>query len=538
MKTKNAYGPALRFIAPYIRRYRKYFLPPLCASFVLTAINLLNTQITARLIDSSMSGVLRDIVISVLAFLLLTAVQVAVAYFSRLSSEKLSAHITRDIKNEVGERITVCDDRSLLSQKTGDLLMIANEDTVTTHSFVSSELMGLFSQFVLALGSFIYLFFCNGLLALVTFAYTPIGMFFTTTLNKKLGKLYAINADRKSDALSLVEQMLSQIPVIKSFVMEKKMKQRVKAQYQNVVQSEMRMNKLHALMETACSTTAQVPKMLFMVFAGYWVVQGTMTMGAYVSLFLMLMNIIAPTVLFPFLLNDFNRSVASLNRLRRIFELPKAAPSARHPADVPEIRIDNIDFSYDGSKNVIQNLSFHHTGSGVIAIRGESGSGKSTLLDVLSGRYPPTKGSVRVLGSMAVLTQEPYIFQASVLENVRLFKTHIPLERVAHACEMAGVADFVSALPQGYDTLLGEGNLELSGGQKQRISLARVFLEDAQVMLMDEPTSALDARTEEVIRETLQRLASTKLIVIVAHRQSLIDMADRVIDFGGNHESH
>ena len=207
----------------------------------------------------------------------------------------------------------------------------------------------------MVLGAFIYLLFVNPLLALATFAYTPIGMFFTLSLNHKMNKLYPLNADYKGEALSVVEQALSQIPVIKSFMMEKQVTKRIHEQFNNVYKTEMKISIWNALLQTACSSTARVPQILFIFFAGYMVMKGNLTIGAFVAFFDLIILIIGPTVYFPFLLNGLNNSIASINRIKSLENIPQNGSIEKvMSSNTPEINMSNICFGYSDDNLILQ----------------------------------------------------------------------------------------------------------------------------------------------------------------------------------------
>jgi ATP-binding cassette, subfamily C, bacterial len=245
--------------------------------------------------------------------------------------------------------------------------------------------------------------------------------------------------------------------------------------------------------------------------------------------------IIGPSVYFPFMLNGLNKSIASINRISKLEDISqiqyKRKPEAINA--IPEINIKNISFSYLGNKKVIQKFSLFHHGNGIIAVCGKSGSGKTTLLDIISGLYQEECGSVEVNGKISAMSQGTYLFSMSLLENVRLAKINATDEEVIEALKIADADEFAKALPNGYYTMLGEGNGDLSGGQKQRIALARMILSDSPIWLLDEPTSALDTQTESVVINVINEMSKEKLILISAHRKSLIAIADKVINLKG-----
>jgi ABC-type bacteriocin/lantibiotic exporter with double-glycine peptidase domain len=372
----------------------------------------------------------------------------------------------------------------------------------------------------------------NPILALITFAYTPIGMWATTSINQKMNALYPQNADYKGEALSVVEQALMQIPIIKSYMIEKRIRQKISQSYDKVKNIEKKISLWYSLMQPACSSTANVPKIMFLIFAGYMVMQGNFTLGAFIAIYDLLNLIIGPTVYFPFMLNSLNKSIASINRIRRLEDLDIAKAPEYKPVDnIPTINIDNITFSYEEGKNIIENFSFKHKGSGIIAFCGGSGTGKTTLLDIIAGLYTPTSGNITVSGDVSFVTQESFIFNKTIRDNVHIAKPCATHDELQRAIMLSHAKEFIEEI--GSDTLIGEGNVDLSGGQKQRLSLARAILADKKIVLMDEPTSALDKETEQVVIKSIKEMAKNKLVIMSVHRKSLINIADRKVMIGG-----
>ena len=198
-------------------------------------------------------------------------------------------------------------------------------------------------------------------------------------------------------------------------------------------------------------------------------------------------------------------------------------------APAPCIDIQGISFAYREGRRLFRNFSFFQDEPGITVICGPSGSGKTTLLDLISGLYRPECGHISVNGEISAVLQDTFLFSGSLLENVRLAKPDASDEEVTDALKKAGAYDFARTLPEGLHTNLGDGGQSLSGGQRQRIGLARTILQDSPIWLLDEPTSALDPETEQIILDVIEQERTKKIIIISAHRQSLIALADRKV---------
>jgi ABC-type bacteriocin/lantibiotic exporter with double-glycine peptidase domain len=529
---KLNYKSAFIYIFKWIVPYKKWYITASIISLVLVITALIHTKLTQILVDSSVNGDFSKIVISIILYLVVILINFFLNNISGICVSKLSANAAKDLKCNIARILLHAKYAQMIQLKSGDTLSTINSDTAIIGDFMAKDLIGLFSQFTLMAGAIIYLLCVKPILALAIFVYTPIGMFFTLTLNDKMNKLYPEAADCKGEALSVVEQVLSQIPVIKSFVMEKRIKNKISEQYQNVYTIEMKISVWNSLLQTACSSTAQMPRIGYIILGGHLIFSNKLSIGEFIAIFDLLNFIIAPTVYFPFILNGLNKSMASILRIKRLenIEICESVEKSK-ASNEPQINIKNITFGYIENKPILKDFSFFHKGYGIIALCAESGFGKTTLLDLISGLYKPDSGTIDIEGELSVLSQDLYIFKQSLMENVRVAKKDATDEQVLQAIKMAGADKFAESL--GYDTLIGDGEIELSGGQKQRICLARTILKNSSIWLLDEPTSALDTETEAIVLEVIRKMSKNKLIIISAHRKSLIDIADQVVYLKG-----
>jgi ABC-type multidrug transport system fused ATPase/permease subunit len=312
------------------------------------------------------------------------------------------------------------------------------------------------------------------------------------------------------------------VPVIKSFIAEKQMREKIQRKYEAVFQTDMKISKWDALIQPACASTSMIPRMTYLIFSGYLVVNGRLSIGTLIAVYDLISYIIGPTVYFPFLLNGLNRSIASISRISRLDELEQPDRSLKEDhSENSGIKLENVSFSYEDGRTIIDDLSFEHNGPGIIAVCGKSGSGKTTLIDLIAGLYRQNDGEIKVSGNLAVVSQDAYIFKDNIYENVRIAKPDASDDEVKNALKLSGADNFAENCMDFTD---------LSGGQKQRISLARAILTNADIWLLDEPTSALDSDTEKIILDTIKMVSKDKLILVSAHRQSLIDLAERRIN--------
>jgi ABC-type multidrug transport system fused ATPase/permease subunit len=469
-----------------------------------------------------------------------------------LASGRLGAYVGRDLKKSVATKIMSAEYRTVERVSSGDAISIVNSDCKQISAFLSSDLFSLVTQILTSICAFVYLLSLHPLLGILTFAYTPIGMILAGKINRRLNTFYPVSSNQKGEALTAVEQALSSLPVVKSFGIERKMLNKLNSVFENLHTTDQRIKVWDSLLQPACLSVANAPRLIFAVAGGIYALSGQLELGVFIAITQLLGYIIPPTVMLPFMLNNVNRTAASMQRINNILNLPIAQG---HEADQkeaaqlrgdPSIIVENVSFSYDSDSGtnepVLRDISLSIKGAGVTVISGGSGSGKSTLLSLMTGLYRPDRGGIKINGQdtermrecdiakrFSVLPQEIHLFSASILENIQVGKEEAEPSELMAAAQATGVYDFTVKKEHGFKTMVGDGGAALSGGQAQKLALARAYLKDAPIWLLDEPTSALDAFSEKELHELVRNAADTKLVLIAAHRLSTIRLADRII---------
>jgi ATP-binding cassette, subfamily B, bacterial HlyB/CyaB len=259
-------------------------------------------------------------------------------------------------------------------------------------------------------------------------------------------------------------------------------------------------------------------------------------------------NVTGPIMAVVGLWDEFQEVLIAVERLNDVFatkpEETPGDPMMTLPRIQGEVYLDNVTFSYDGTEEAatLQNISFKVNPGETIAIVGRSGSGKSTLIKLLQGLYQPTKGRLLVDGhdirhvsphslrsQQGVVPQDNFLFSGTILDNIRLQNSEIPLEQVVEAAKLAEAHSFIQDLTLGYNTKVGERGANLSGGQRQRIAIARALLGDPAILILDEATSSLDTESERRFQQNLERISRHRTTFIIAHRLSTVQKADRIL---------
>ena len=283
-----------------------------------------------------------------------------------------------------------------------------------------------------------------------------------------------------------------------------------------------------------------------MVMAGYGVVDGTMTIGDFVAVNAFLLQLYQPLNMLGFAYREIRNALVSMERMFGLLDVrAEIADKPGAPALAVtggEIVFDKVDFHYEKSRPILHEVSFRVAPGNTVAIVGSSGAGKSTVSRILYRFYDVASGSVRIDGqdirdvtqaslraAIGVVPEDTVLFNDTIYYNIAYGRPGAGREDVERAARLARIHDFIMALPQGYDSTVGERGLKLSGGEKQRVAIARTILKDPQILLFDEATSALDTRTEQEIQRSLEEVSRGRTTVVIAHRLSTIINADEIV---------
>lgn len=379
-------------------------------------------------------------------------------------------------------------------------------------------------------------------LALVALLVSPVLYMLTRGYRRPLRRRYNEVKELETTALSVIQEAISSIRVVKAFGGEERERDRFVDHSRETVRAHSRLALFQGGFDLLLGLTTAAGTALVLWFGVRHVQAGVLTLGDLLVVMAYLAQLYAPLRTISGKIGDVQSSLAGAERAfaildedRDVPERPDARPLDRARG---EIEFRHVAFGYEAGHPVLWNVSFHVEPGARVGISGRTGAGKTTLVSLLTRFYDPQAGAILLDGTdlrdyrlgdlrnqYAMVLQDPVLFSTSIIENIRYARPAATREEIEAACRAAG-ADFIDRLPQGYHTLVGERGMRLSGGERQRISLARAFLKDAPILVLDEPTSSVDVATEAAIMEAMERLMEGRTTFMIAHRLSTLEGCD------------
>ncbi len=548
-KSKSTKGN-LRAFARYYKPHWKLFALDMACALVVALVDLMFPVVTRTVLETYLPSAMYRaffIIIAVMgaAYLLRCAMQWIIAYFGHMMGVLMEADMRRDIFTQLQKLSFTFYDKN----RTGRLM-----SRVTTDLFEITELAhhgpeDLFISVVTLVGSFIVLFSMQWKLALVLLVMVPILLAFTITQRERMSSSSRKVKERMAGINADIESSISGVRVAKAFTNEEyeiekfqKGNERFKGAKKGFYSA---MARFHSGMELLLNLMG----LLVLLFGGLLIMSGELTLAQLITFNLYVASIQSPIRRLAQFVEQFNTGMAGFHRFEEIMkEQPDIAdaPGAKALRDVKgDIRFEDVTFSYEEGRSVLRNVNLHIPQGEMLALVGPSGGGKSTLCQLIPRFYDVKEGAILLDGqdirtlrlkdlraAIGIVQQDVFLFAGSVLENIRYGRPDATIEQVIEAAKLAEIHDDIMAMPEGYDTVVGERGILLSGGQKQRVSIARIFLKDPRILILDEATSALDTATEVRIQRAFDRLAKGRTTLVIAHRLSTIKNADEIVVIG------
>lgn len=427
----------------------------------------------------------------------------------------------------------------------GILARLTNDITMLQHSLASAPTV-ILRDGLTVLGLVVYLFYTNWKFALMSFLILPISGFVLVNLGRKSRSAGREGQARMADMYSIIHEALAAMPIVKVFQSEKREIDDFRNENRRYFDVMMKLVRVEARSSPIMEFLGAIVLSVMLIVGGNDVIKGVWSLGSFISFIGAAMSLYNPIKKFANVNVQLQQGLAAAER---VFELmDQKGTVVENPAaeTIPpvgkDIVFENVSFSYPTSNLVLDSVNLTVKRGEIIALVGASGSGKTTMAQLLLRFYDPTKGAILIDGhdlrnvtlkslrdQMAVVTQETHLFNDTVRANIAYGRPDATTEEIEDAAKAAYAHDFVSSLPQGYGTFIGERGTRLSGGEKQRISIARSLLKNPSILILDEATSALDTASEQMVQRALDRLLQGRTVLLIAHRLSTVRKANRIV---------
>ena len=543
------YMRLLAYIKPYTRRLA---LAVVCI-IMAAAANLYLPWIIKDMIDDVLMS--KDMVM-----LNLIATGILVVMFTRGVFYYGQSYLV----SYVGQRVII-DVRSVLfrkfqrmplsyydKQQTGTVMSYITNDVAVMQSAIVDNLIELVTESSILIGSLAMMLYLDWKLSLLTLMTIPLVAIAMKIFGRKLKRSSTVIQERAAEITSLLQESISAIRVVKSFVRESYETKRFEEQNWRNFQAAMKNVKLSSLLTPTVEFLAAIAVTFIVWFGGYEVVNGVITAGELVAFLTYAVNLANPVKRLSRVYAAIQKAMAAADRVFDIMDLDEKITDVPNAKPLPPIKgkveFKDITFSYKEGQPALQHISLKAEPGQMIALVGPSGSGKSTIANLIPRFYDVDSGVITIddhdirqvtadslREQIGLVPQETMLFSTSVMENIRYGRLEATDEEVIEAAKAANAEEFIKELPEGYDTKLGERGLNLSGGQRQRLAIARAILKNPRVLILDEATSALDTESEKIVQDALDNLMVGRTSFVIAHRLSTIFNADQIFVVENGH---
>ena len=546
-KAKQVSG--LRGLAPFLRPYRGLIVVAGLALILTSSVSLILPMAVRRVVDNftaEEAGLLDRYFGAAMAIALLLAVGTGIRYYF---VTRLGERVVADIRRALFDRVIGMSPSYFDNIMTGEVLSRITTDTTLILSVIGSSVSVALRNILTTIGGLVLIALTSAKLTGLVLLVVPAVVVPIVVLGRRLRVLGRENQDWIAQSSGMASEALSAVQTVQSFTHEAL----TRAGFGALTEKSFESAKTRIL--TRAFMTVIV---IFLVFAGVvgvmWigahdVRAGTMTVGELVQFIIYAVLVAGAVGSLSEIWGELLRAAGATERLVEMLEANDPVQDAAQPRALPRpvrgaIQLDHVSFRYPARPDspALHDVQLSVAPGETVALVGPSGAGKSTVLQLLMRFYDPQSGAIRLDGIdlremsradfrsyFALVPQDPVIFAGSAMDNIRFSRPEATEAEVQEAARAAAAHEFIAALPQGYNTPLGERGVMLSGGQKQRIAIARAILRDARVLLLDEATSALDAESERAVQAAVERLSEGRTVIVVAHRLATVKRADRIV---------
>ena len=544
---KNNLKKMAGYYKPYMGTFVLDMFFAFLASLISLVIPLVVRYITTNVTDMDTSFAVKQITIICGILVILVLIQFAANYFITNIGHVMGAKMEYDMRAEIFDHYQKLSFSFYDDQKVGQLM-----SRITSDLFEITELLhhgpeNLAISSIKIIGAFIILSSISGYLTLAAFILLPFMFTYAYFMNRRMRKAFRENRVQIAEVNSRIEDNLAGIRVVKSFANEDIEKKKFKIGNDGFLRAKKESYFYMGFYHSGMTAFTMLINVVVIFIGGIFMAKGTVSAADFVT-FLLYINVFTDPIrtLVDFA-EQFQNGYSGFERFAEILAIEPDIKDSETAVPLENVRgdikFDDVSFKYkDTAHRVLRHINLDVKAGSYVALVGSSGGGKTTLCSLIPRFYDVTKGSISIDGkdirevtlsslrqNIGIVQQDVYLFAGTVYENISYGKPDASREEIIEAAKLANAHDFIMELPNGYDTDIGQRGIKLSGGQKQRLSIARVFLKNPPILIFDEATSALDNESENIVKESLERLAHNRTTFVIAHRLSTIRNAERIL---------
>ncbi|HME31361.1 MAG TPA: ABC transporter ATP-binding protein [Terriglobales bacterium] len=488
--------------------------------------------------------------LAALAFVVIAVLGAIATYIDNYYTESVGQWVANDLRMRTYHHLQRLSLGYYDSHLTGNLLSTMTTDIQTIQGFASSSTLNILVDLFTIIAMLGLMFWLNWDFTMIAVAVTPFLLFFVSRFKKAVKKATHQVRKEQSEIVAVVQQGLESMRVVKAFGRQDMEQEQLKKVSQATVSAALAARRVKALLSPVVTVTVAVCTAIVLWRGAALILAGAMTVGALTVYLSYLSKFFKPVKDLATTTNAIAQAAVGVDRIRAILDtdtiIPEKADAIEARFIKGDIVFDHVAFGYSVDAKVLGDVSFHIKPGQLVGIVGPTGSGKSTVVSLIPRFYDPSAGTVMIDGrdvrdyklrslreQVGYVLQDTVLFRGTILENIAFGRPGATREEIVEAARTANADEFISRMPKGYDTMVGERGLTLSGGQRQRIGIARVMVRNSPILLLDEPTAALDSESEKLVIDALERLMKGRTVITIAHRLSTIRDAAQIIVIAG-----
>ncbi len=539
--------PTFRRLLSFLRPYRRGVWLSFTLATAAMAMTVTIPALSGQAIDQIRGGDDASLKLLGAAVLLAGVLRLALTVSRRLVAGRVSLSVERDLRGLMYEHLQKLELAFFDSQQTGQLMSRATVDLQSVRFFLGYGLVFMIQSALTIVLAAIAMFLTDPGLAAISLAPVPFVVLIAARYGRRSRPAVQEVQQRIAELTAEVEENVSGVRVVKAFAAEDRQRRRFEHRVGRLFEQAMVSSRIQAFYGPFIGFLPQLGLAAILFVGGRQVIDGRLTLGEFTQFYIYLLMLVGPMRTLGMALGMAQRATASGARmfeiLDRVPQVAAAADAVPLPPGQGQVELRGASLRYDGaSRDALRDVSLVVPAGTTVALVGATGSGKTTLIQLVPRLYDVTSGAVLVDGvdvrdvdpaqlraQIAVVTDDPFLFSTSVRDNIAYARPDTSDAEIERAARRAQAHDFITRLPDGYDTRVGERGLTLSGGQRQRLAIARALLADPRILILDDATSSVDASTEQQIKQALREVMAGRTTFVIAHRLSTISLADEIV---------